>query len=151
MSKIRRYGPASGLIYALAGVPLGSDAERVIALEKMHLSFCAAGVPCGAAGTTPPARDPNIAVQEEFELARKSGTIEAIQLFILRHPDDPLAEKARGLLLPGDGLPVPGDPYLEGKEPPVDRGRQTGRGAFAAKMDQLEPSVEAPTTNEAAI
>jgi hypothetical protein len=100
VSKIRRYVPASGLIYALAGVPLGSDAKRAVALEKtpeMQLSSCSAGVPCGAAGTTPPARDPNIAVQEEFELARKSGTIEAIDLFILRHPDDPLAEKARRL------------------------------------------------------
>jgi hypothetical protein len=68
----------------------------------MQLSSCSAGVPCGAAGTTPPARDPNIAVQEEFELARKSGTIEAIDLFILRHPDHPLAEKARRLLRGND-------------------------------------------------
>jgi hypothetical protein len=105
MSKIRTYGPASGLICALAGVPFGSDAKRAIALERtpeMQLSSSSAGVPWGAAGTTPPARDPNIAVQEEFELARKSGTIEAIDLFILRHPDHPLAEKARRLLRGND-------------------------------------------------
>lgn len=42
-----------------------------------------------------PARDPNIAVQEEFDLARKSGTEEAWDLFIRRHPKHPLAAVAR--------------------------------------------------------
>ena len=45
--------------------------------------------------TTPPARDPNIAVQEEYQLARQRGTAEALELFIARHPDSPLAAKAR--------------------------------------------------------
>jgi hypothetical protein len=45
--------------------------------------------------TTPPARDPKIAVQEEYEIARQQGTVEALELFIARHPDDPLAGKAR--------------------------------------------------------
>src|SRR4029079_4113937 len=42
-----------------------------------------------------PARDPSIAVAEEYELARRKGTAEAFELFIARHSDDPLAEKAR--------------------------------------------------------
>jgi len=45
--------------------------------------------------TTPPARDPKIAVKEEYEIARERGTVQALELFILRHPDDPLAAKAR--------------------------------------------------------
>lgn len=45
--------------------------------------------------TMPPPRDPEVAVREEFDLAQKRGTIEAWQLFIERHPDDPLAAKAR--------------------------------------------------------
>jgi hypothetical protein len=45
--------------------------------------------------TTPPARDPKAAVEEEYRLARQQGTAQALQLFIARHPDDPLAEKAR--------------------------------------------------------
>jgi hypothetical protein len=45
--------------------------------------------------TTPPARDPKIAVQEEYEIARQQGTVQALELFIARHPDDPLAAKAR--------------------------------------------------------
>lgn len=45
--------------------------------------------------TTPPARDPNIAVEEEYELAQQRGTAEALELFITRHPDSPLAAKAR--------------------------------------------------------
>jgi hypothetical protein len=45
--------------------------------------------------TTPPARDPRIAVQEEYEIARQQGTVKALELFIARHPDDPLAGRAR--------------------------------------------------------
>jgi len=43
----------------------------------------------------PPPRDPAIAVTEEYEAARSKGTAEALELFIARHGDDPLAEKAR--------------------------------------------------------
>jgi hypothetical protein len=46
----------------------------------------------------PPARDPAIAVAEEYQLARQQGTAEALELFIARHGDDPLAEKARAVL-----------------------------------------------------
>jgi hypothetical protein len=45
--------------------------------------------------TTPPARDPKIAVEEEYQIARQRGTVQALELFIARHPDDPLAENAR--------------------------------------------------------
>lgn len=45
--------------------------------------------------TTPPARDPKVAVEEEYQLARQQGTTQALELFIARHADDPLAEKAR--------------------------------------------------------
>ena len=43
--------------------------------------------------TTPPARDPKIAVEEEYQIARQPGTVQALELFIARHPDDPLAQK----------------------------------------------------------
>ena len=45
--------------------------------------------------TTPLARDPKLAVEEEYQLALQKGTVQALELFIARHPDDPLAEKAR--------------------------------------------------------
>jgi hypothetical protein len=45
--------------------------------------------------TTPLARDPKIAVEEEYRIALQHGTAAALELFIARHPDDPLAEKAR--------------------------------------------------------
>src|SRR4051812_23619264 len=45
--------------------------------------------------TTPPARDPQLAVQEEYQLARQRGTAQALELFIARHPDSPFADKAR--------------------------------------------------------
>ncbi|OAF01212.1 hypothetical protein AYJ54_29465 [Bradyrhizobium centrolobii] len=50
------------------------------------------------APTVPPARDPSAAVAEEYEFARRKGTVEAFELFIARHGDDPLAEKARAEL-----------------------------------------------------
>ena len=50
------------------------------------------------APSVPPARDPSAAVAEEYELARQKGTSEAFELFIARHGDDPLAEKARAEL-----------------------------------------------------
>jgi len=40
------------------------------------------------------ARDPNIAVQEELDLARKAGTVAAYDLFIARHPKHALAQIA---------------------------------------------------------
>ena len=45
--------------------------------------------------TTPPARDPKEAVEEEYLMARRQGTVQALELFIARHGDDILAEKAR--------------------------------------------------------
>lgn len=45
--------------------------------------------------SVPLARDANIAVKEEYEAARQQQTVQAFELFIARHPDDPLAEKAR--------------------------------------------------------
>lgn len=45
--------------------------------------------------TVPPARNPSVAVAEEYDAARRKDTVEAYELFIARHGDDPLAAKAR--------------------------------------------------------
>jgi hypothetical protein len=45
--------------------------------------------------TTPLARDPRLAVEEEYQLARRVNTVQSLELFIARHPEDPLAAKAR--------------------------------------------------------
>ena len=42
-----------------------------------------------------PARDGNIAIQQELDAARRAGTLEAYDLFIARHPRHPLIETAR--------------------------------------------------------
>lgn len=52
----------------------------------------------GRATAMPMARDPAIAVAEEYEAAQRKGTREALELFIARHGDDPLAEQARAKL-----------------------------------------------------
>ena len=49
-------------------------------------------------GGNAPARDGNIAIQEEYDLAIEADTQEALQLFILRHPDHPLAALAKEIL-----------------------------------------------------
>jgi hypothetical protein len=40
-------------------------------------------------------RDPDIAVHEELDMARRKGTIAAYDLFLARHPDHALAQVAR--------------------------------------------------------
>jgi hypothetical protein len=42
-----------------------------------------------------PARDGNIAIREEFDAAVRQNSIDAFELFVLRHPDHPLAKEAR--------------------------------------------------------
>lgn len=44
---------------------------------------------------TRPPPDFEIAVKSEYERLKALGTREALELFIARHPDHPLAEKAR--------------------------------------------------------
>jgi len=65
-----------------------------------HLSMTkavAGGAKPGTAtnSTTPPARDPKLAVEEEYHMARRVNTVQSLELFIARHPDDPLAARAR--------------------------------------------------------
>lgn len=45
--------------------------------------------------TSRPARDGDIAIQEELCAARAKATVAAYDLFIARHPQHPLAEIAR--------------------------------------------------------
>ena len=42
-----------------------------------------------------PARDGNIAIEQELAAAREKGTVEAYDLFLARHPTHPLAKVAR--------------------------------------------------------
>ncbi len=43
----------------------------------------------------PPPRDPDVAVQEELDLARRRGTVAGYDAFLARHGDHRLAETAR--------------------------------------------------------
>lgn len=49
-------------------------------------------------GHSPPLpvpRDGQVAVQEEFDAAAKTDTVAAWDLFIRRHPENPLTERAK--------------------------------------------------------
>ncbi|MBX7249390.1 MAG: hypothetical protein K1X35_10160 [Caulobacteraceae bacterium] len=46
----------------------------------------------------PPPRDGQVAIQQEFEAARRAGTAAGWRRFITRHPDNPLTPAARAAL-----------------------------------------------------
>ena len=83
------------LLALAVGLP---DSDRL--LQRGHLSMAKAIASDAKPDTAPaktmaPARDPRLAVEEEYQMARRLNTIQALELFIPRHPDDPLATKAR--------------------------------------------------------
>jgi hypothetical protein len=83
---------------ALAAVMLLSDPDHLLRKRLFFMSKTAAAEEArkaAPANTTPLARDPKLAVEEEYRIALQHGTAAALELFIARHPDDPLAEKAR--------------------------------------------------------
>jgi hypothetical protein len=83
---------------ALIAVMLSSDPDHLLSERYFFMTRNAAAEEAKKAvrdGTVPPARDPKIAVEEEYRIALQRGTTQALELFIARHPDDPLAEKAR--------------------------------------------------------
>jgi hypothetical protein len=51
--------------------------------------------PAGRSTDIPPPRDPDIAVRQELDAARRAGTVAAYDLFIARQSNHPLAEVAR--------------------------------------------------------
>ncbi|TPQ36276.1 hypothetical protein C2U70_13050 [Bradyrhizobium guangdongense] len=95
MILLRLAAVVSGALVAFASVDHLLPEELCIMSRKAQADETAKMAP---ARTVPPARDPAIAVAEEYELARRKGTAEAFELFIARHGDDPLAEKARAEL-----------------------------------------------------
>ena len=86
---------------ALVAIMLLSDADHLLRKRHFFMSKIAAAAEAGKTGpasTTPLARDPKIAVEEEYRIALQHGTAAALELFIARHPGDALAEKARAEL-----------------------------------------------------
>ena len=53
------------------------------------------GTAAMAPDPVPPARDGNVAIQEELDAARRKATVAAYDLFIARHPRHPLVKQAR--------------------------------------------------------
>jgi len=94
-SRVFTYSLAFTISLLTAAVFL-PDSDRL--LGKGHLSMAKAIASDAKPGTTtamPPARDPKLAVEEEYQMARRLNTVQALELFIARHPDDPLAARAR--------------------------------------------------------
>lgn len=88
----------AGLIFVL-GVIAGPD--RLPIGEQPAMAGKAKaddGGKAGRAPSMPMARDPAAAVAEEYEAALRKGTREALELFIARHGDAPLAEQGRAEL-----------------------------------------------------
>jgi hypothetical protein len=82
----------------LTAIILLSDPDHMLRERRLLMTKIAAADESQNSlrdSTTPPARDPQIAVEEEYQMARRQGTAQALELFIARHADDALAEKAR--------------------------------------------------------
>jgi hypothetical protein len=77
--------------------------RRIAAIAMGALLLTGAGWPKGAemdsgprrSTDLPRPRDPEVAVREELDAARRARTVEAYDLFIARHGDHPLAAVAR--------------------------------------------------------
>ena len=85
--EFRRQWPLVALVGAIAGF-FGSV-------------VMASQAPKGTGGIMTPAPDAEAAVQSEYDGATRKGTREALERFIRRHPDHPLAQKARDVLAAG--------------------------------------------------
>jgi hypothetical protein len=92
---IGRTGRIAVSAAALAAIVLLPDPDHLLRERHFFMSKIAAADEAKANRTTPPARNPGVAVEEEYQLALRQGTAAALELFIARHPDSPLAEKAR--------------------------------------------------------
>ena len=73
--------------FVLAGLVLAGSAAASAAEMKERRP--------GRSTALPRPRNPDIAVQEELDAARRAGTRAAYDLFIARHPGHPLAATAR--------------------------------------------------------
>jgi hypothetical protein len=98
VKRTQHFGSPGGIAVsaALAALLLLPDPDHLLRERYFFMSRTAAADEAKkAARTTPPARNPDAAVEEEYPLALRQGTAAALELFIARHPDSPLAEKAR--------------------------------------------------------
>ena len=66
----------------------------MVATTWLVLSAAGDGPP-GTGGTMILPTDPEIVVEAEYRNFKAKGTREALELFIARHPDHPLADQAR--------------------------------------------------------
>lgn len=70
--------------------------SKISMVATISLVLAAAGeAPAGTGGIMARPSDPEKAVQAEYENLKSKGTREALELFIARHPDHPLADRAR--------------------------------------------------------
>lgn len=63
--------------------------------QEAPLSNHGSDRPPGHSPPLPAPRDGQVAVQEEFDAALAKGKVEGWDLFIRRHPDNPLTERAK--------------------------------------------------------
>jgi hypothetical protein len=95
MGRTERIAVSAAALVAILFLP---DSDHLLRERHFFMSKTAAAEEAQKAvrgSTTPPARNPEAAVEEEYQLALRQGTAAALELFIARHPDSPLAAKAR--------------------------------------------------------
>lgn len=90
---MEKFSKINSIFVILAAFFASSLAGLFLSDGKGDLAM--AGTPPVANGSAAPARDGNIAIREELDMAIEQGTAEAYNLFIQRHPDHPLTVEAR--------------------------------------------------------
>lgn len=96
----QRHSDATLALGFVAAQPNASRPGRAGVYIKASGNTASAGARAFPAGGSPvasnaPARDGDVAIRQEFEAAQAQATDAALRLFIRRHPDHPLAAKAR--------------------------------------------------------
>ncbi len=87
-----------------------SAAGSLIAPAEKGLGSRAIGEDFTLTSDMPPPPDYERVMEKEFEAALREGSNAALIRFIARHPDHPLADRARGLLSNRDGLDTGASP-----------------------------------------
>jgi hypothetical protein len=127
-----RLSSALGLVAAVSLLVVCDGRDRVTAGQA----------PSGEAA---PWLGPEAGVTREFELRAGEGTREALILFIVRHPDHPLADRARAMLrgVPLAGTPSPDAAVFADYSRALDSGTAAALRDFAARHPAHPLAAEA--------
>ena len=88
--------PLLGLAYTL--LVICAVCPKILAQKETYVETTSVSKAVKKEEPMQNARDPDIAIKEEYGAAIKVGTVKALNLFVARHPESPLADRAQRAL-----------------------------------------------------